>query len=133
MPTLADFTAFVTDMEKGNYPACFGDRTAAAKQLVDDICVAPWENAEQREAAQGLVARLERLRHQDGANAAPVHEPSAILQQMVQPPHDGTPDDGQSGNTDGGQRIPQPRNRKGRRRMVPRCKVTAPSNGEGSA
>lgn len=77
MPTLAEFTAFVTDMEKGSYPVCFKDRSEAAKQLVGDICTASWETAELREEAQGLVAKLERLRR-GGIDTTQINEPNAM-------------------------------------------------------
>ncbi len=76
---LAKYTALVAEVESGNFPPCLKDRTAAVKRLVDDICSAPWESAERREAAQKLVARLERLRHRGDGNAAPALEPSTRL------------------------------------------------------
>jgi hypothetical protein len=36
-------------------------RAEDVKALVGEICTAPWRTAEEREKAQGLVARLERL------------------------------------------------------------------------
>jgi len=62
MPTLAEYSRFVEDLEHGHYPACFQDSGAAINHLVSDICTAPWETAAERDKAQGLVARLERLR-----------------------------------------------------------------------
>lgn len=58
MPTLAEFRTFVSDLEAGVFPPCFKDREAAAQHLVDDICLAPWETAQERAEAQRLVARL---------------------------------------------------------------------------
>jgi len=72
---IAKYTAFVTDMEAGTYPACLTDRNAAIKRLLEDICGFPWETAEQRESAQKLVARLERLARQALDNVTPAHEP----------------------------------------------------------
>ena len=61
MPTLADFTAFAMDLEKGVHR--LKDRGAAVKRLIAEICGATWTTAEDRSEAQRLVGRLDRLMH----------------------------------------------------------------------
>jgi hypothetical protein len=62
MPTLAEFRQLVEDMEKGQHPARFPDRATAINALVDEICGVPWNSVEEREKAQGLIRRLEKLK-----------------------------------------------------------------------
>jgi hypothetical protein len=64
---IAHFTRLVEALERGQPPACSPDRLAAAKSLLDEIFAAPWKTPEERERAQGLVARLERLRAKGAA------------------------------------------------------------------
>src|SRR5262245_50126188 len=67
------FTQFIEELEQGQYPPCFPDRTKASQTLVDEICGAPWQTAEERDKAQGLVIRLVRLTWQDEAAADERH------------------------------------------------------------
>jgi hypothetical protein len=56
----------VEEMEQGKFPPpdiSNSDRIAAIKSLLDQVCSAPWTTAEEREKAQGLVSRLERLKY----------------------------------------------------------------------
>jgi hypothetical protein len=62
MPLLTKFTQLAEQMETGGCPPAFSDRNAAFTGLVDAICGAPWRTPAEREKAQGLLARLERLR-----------------------------------------------------------------------
>jgi hypothetical protein len=61
MPTLANYRKSIEEIENGQWPSTSHDREAAVKALVDEICIRPWETPEEREQAQGLVARLYRL------------------------------------------------------------------------
>ncbi len=56
----------VEEMELGQFPPpsiSNSDRITAIKSRVDQVCSAPWTTAEERDKAQGLVARLERLKY----------------------------------------------------------------------
>ena len=52
----------VAEVEAGRCPAGYPDRASALTGLVAQLCGAPWKTARERSQAQGLVARLERLR-----------------------------------------------------------------------
>ncbi len=66
MPTelVRRFAQSVEELERGPY---LPDRHAAAKALLDAIYIAPWQTAQERERAQSLVARLERVKRQSEA------------------------------------------------------------------
>lgn len=66
---LPHFTRLVEGIERGHHPPCFADRTEAIQALVGEICIAPWQTAEERDKAQGLVNRLVRLSWQDKTTA----------------------------------------------------------------
>jgi hypothetical protein len=59
---LRQLAGSVAEVEAGRCPAGYSDRTSALAGLVAELCGAPWKTAEERSQAQGLVARLERLR-----------------------------------------------------------------------
>jgi hypothetical protein len=67
MSTFDHFSQLVEEVEGGRLPARFSDRASAIKALVGEICGAPWESGEERERAQGLVLRLERMKWADEA------------------------------------------------------------------
>lgn len=67
---LPHFTRLVAAMEKGQYPPSFPDHAKAIQALVGEICIAPWQTAEDRNKAQGLVLRLTRLKAKDKAAVA---------------------------------------------------------------
>ncbi len=56
--SLARFAQMVAEVEAGLCP----DRQAATEELLARLCCSPWPTHEERSFAQGLVARLERLR-----------------------------------------------------------------------
>jgi hypothetical protein len=58
-PSLEEYGRRVAEFETAERPATVEKINA----LVNSICGAAWETAEERERAQGLVARLERLKH----------------------------------------------------------------------
>jgi hypothetical protein len=66
LTTLAEYSRAVEDLEAGRVPPGAHDRTAAIESLVDQIRGHPWATAEERSQAQGLVARLERMRWGQG-------------------------------------------------------------------
>jgi hypothetical protein len=70
MPSIDEFSRRVREMEKGTTPA---DVVA----LLDRICGTPWETAEERERAQELVARLEKM------------TPGAVVPEAVASAYDG--------------------------------------------
>jgi hypothetical protein len=59
MLTLTDYSHAIEEIEKGNGPHT--DRELALKRLVHEICGHAWDTGEERERAQVLVIRLERL------------------------------------------------------------------------
>ena len=75
MTTFEKLTRDVEELEKGRLPAQFPKRAAAIKALVDEICGFPWQSAEEREKAQGLVHRLERMRWADNVPGRPSSDP----------------------------------------------------------
>jgi hypothetical protein len=62
LTTLAEYKQGVEDLEAGKLPPGSRDRAATIQSLVDQISGHPWATAEERSQAQGLVARLERMR-----------------------------------------------------------------------
>ncbi len=71
MSLLAKFTKLVEQMEKGSCPPAYPDRNTAFKGFVDEICSAPWQTAAEREKAQGLIARLLRLKWAEQKASSP--------------------------------------------------------------
>jgi hypothetical protein len=65
--SVAHFTRLVESLERGQHPPREPGRLAAATALLNEIFAAPWETPEEREQAQGLVARLKRLRAKEAA------------------------------------------------------------------
>jgi hypothetical protein len=64
---LAECARLVEALEAGTVVGFAGGYRAALDRLIGDICVGPWESAEQRSGAQALVARLWRLTHEGRA------------------------------------------------------------------
>jgi hypothetical protein len=61
MLTLTDYSHAIEQIEIGKGETDL-DRDLALRSLVHEICGRPWDTAEERERAQVLVIRLERLR-----------------------------------------------------------------------
>jgi hypothetical protein len=57
---LQQLTQAVAELEAGRCPPGCPGRASATEELVARICGSPWQTAEERAAAQQLVARLER-------------------------------------------------------------------------
>ncbi len=65
MPTIAEYTALVSEIEAGRYPRGL-DRKEAIDGLIVEICVAPWKEPQERQQAQSLAARLSVVARQQG-------------------------------------------------------------------
>jgi hypothetical protein len=76
MPTIAEFSRRVEEMEKGDPPVRFEDWAGIISHLIDTICAESWRDGEERSAAQILVYRLEKLKRERGGVAAPIEIPA---------------------------------------------------------
>jgi hypothetical protein len=61
MPALIAFSEKVCGLEHGAARRPDSDGVAAIQSLIEEIRIAPWKTAPERELAQRLVIRLERL------------------------------------------------------------------------
>jgi hypothetical protein len=61
MDALARFAVRVSRLEAEGAPLGTAERISAIRSLIDDIRIAPWATPLERQEAQGLVIRLERL------------------------------------------------------------------------
>lgn len=76
MTTFEKLKRDVEELEMGRHPDRFPDRATAIKALEEEICLAAWQSAEERERAQGLVHRLARLKWADEAPGCSSSDPS---------------------------------------------------------
>ena len=61
MSKLANFESIVAKLEGGHVPAPYPNLHAAAEAIADQINVTTWRTTEERNGAQYLIIRLERL------------------------------------------------------------------------
>src|SRR5262249_20849933 len=57
-----DYQGRVEALERGECPPASPDLDAAVRSLMDELCAVDWPTAEEREQAQALIFRLERLK-----------------------------------------------------------------------